>query len=206
MCNVSVCTHPQVDLVFVLDASGSVKADNFDKMKDFVKNFLSDADVDGGSVRVGVNVYSTGSKIEFNLNEHDKKDDMFKAIDAIKYQAGWTNTASGLEKMRKKMFTFAAGDRPNVDNVAIVLTDGQSNINAKNTIPKADKARNEGIHIYAIGIGLSDTKELEGIANKPSRDNQFAIDDFDELDGLEKQVFAAVCGKINVVFVKYYLL
>ena len=198
-----MCKQAEVDIVFVLDASGSVKSENFDKMKDFVKNFLSDADIDGGSVRVGINVYSTGSTVEFNLNTYPTKAAMFTAIDAIHYQKGYTNTASGLESMRSEMFTVASGDRPDVDNIAIVITDGQSNRNSKKTIPKADKARNEGIHIYAIGVGLSDTKELEGIANKPAADNKFTIDDFDQLNGLEKQVFEAVCGKTCIYLLHY---
>ena len=182
-------------MVFVIDASGSVKQENFDKIINFIKNFLENADIDGGHVRVGVNVYSTGSVIEFNLNTYNNKGDLFNAIDALHYQKGWTNTASALKDMREIMFTEANGDRPDVDNVAIVLTDGQSNRNSKKTIPYADAARNEGIHIYGIGVGLKETEELKGISNKPVSENMFTIDNFDELDGLEKRVFAAVCGK-----------
>lgn len=44
----------------------------------------------------------------------------------IPYIRGSTNTGLALEMMRKDMFDHRRGDRPNVDNVCIVITDGDS--------------------------------------------------------------------------------
>merc|ERR1719305_1090246 len=68
------CKTAKVDLVFVLDSSGSVTAKNFEKVKGFVKDFLKDADIDNDAVRVGVNVYSSLSTVSFNLNTYSSKD------------------------------------------------------------------------------------------------------------------------------------
>ena len=179
-------------MVFVLDASGSVHLENFEKMKNFTKNLLSGAaNIDGGKVRVGMNVYSTDSIVEFHLKDYKNKNDIFDAIDALHYQAGGTYTGVALKRVSSEMFTVANGDRPDVNNIAFVVTDGQS---TDDPIPVADALRDH-IKIYAVGIGLDDTTELEGIAHKPAKDNVFTIDDFDKLEGLEKQVFAAICGK-----------
>jgi hypothetical protein len=43
--------------------------------------------------------------------------------------------------MRTEMFTARHGDRPEADNVAIVMTDGVSNINQYRTVPEADECR-----------------------------------------------------------------
>jgi hypothetical protein len=43
--------------------------------------------------------------------------------------------------MRTEMFTARHGDRPEADNVAIVMTDGVSNINQYKTVPEADECR-----------------------------------------------------------------
>ena len=85
------------------------------------------------------------------------------------------------------------GDRDDAANIAIVITDGVSNINARRTIPEAESARDIGIHIYSVGIGLTDTRELYGIASAPAEDNTFAVNDFDELVGLEKRIFSQIC-------------
>ncbi|XP_076459446.1 LOW QUALITY PROTEIN: uncharacterized protein LOC143292771 [Babylonia areolata] len=190
---ISGCDKAEVDLVFVLDASTSVTEPNFQLMKDFIKDFLFIADIDSGNVRVGVVTYSTEDYIEFHLNRYSTKADVFTAMDNIPYRYGSTNTADALNTMRTEMFNPGNGERANVPNIAIVVTDGVSNINSRQTIPEAEQARAEGIHIYAIGIGLTDTTELDGIASKPVEENRFAVQEFSELRSLRDQVFAAFC-------------
>jgi uncharacterized protein with von Willebrand factor type A (vWA) domain len=163
-------------------------------MKDFIKYFLYNAAIDNGNVRVGIIIYSTDDHLQFNLNAYQDKLNMFDAIEAIPYIHGSTNTADALKTMRTEMFTPANGDRPDIPNVAIVVTDGVSNINSRRTIPEAEQARAEGIHIYAIGIGLTDTVELDGIASKPVDDNRFNVKEFSELRDLRSKVFAALCA------------
>ncbi len=167
-------------------------------MKDFMKDFLFQSDIDNGNVRVGVIIYSTEDYVQFQLNTHKTKAAVFSAIEAIPYRFGSTNTADGLKTMRTVMFTAENGDRPGVDNIAIVVTDGVSNINNKRTIPEAEEARAQGIHIYAIGIGLTETKELDGIASKPVEENTFFVQDFSELVELRDKVFSAMCKFSNL--------
>lgn len=162
-------------------------------MKDFVKDFLFEADIDGGNVRVGVIIYSTDDHVQFQMNTYNTKADVYNAIDDMPYRHGSTNTADALNTMRTQMFTQANGDRPNVSNICIVVTDGVSNINSRRTIPEAEQARADGIHIYAIGIGLLDTKELDGIASKPIEENRFAVQEFTELRDLRHKVFSSLC-------------
>ncbi|KAL3854705.1 hypothetical protein ACJMK2_013963 [Sinanodonta woodiana] len=200
------CGLAKVDLVIVLDASTSVTEPNYKKMLSFCKDFLKDADIDSGSVRVGIVIYSTDVQIQFHLNEHSTKDAVFKAVDKIPYIYGSTNTADALQTMRMKMYTEDNGDRSDVRNVALVMTDGISNINARRTIPEAELARTLGIHIYAIGIGLSDTKELDAIATPPARENSFAVLDFNELAGLAVRMYSSICpacslSKVDLVFI-----
>ena len=188
------CNDALVDMVFVVDASTSVTEYNFLVMKDFIKDFLFNANIDDGNVRVGIIIYSTEDYLQFHLNEHKDKLALFTAIDDIPYRYGSTNTADALNTMRTQMYTEANGDRPGVPNVAIVITDGVSNINSRRTIPEAEQARAEGIHIYAIGIGLTDTTELEGIASKPVDENLFSVKEFSELRNLRSKVFTALCA------------
>ena len=75
----------------------------------------------------------------------------------------------------------------------MIITDGVSNINYRRTVPEAEQSRDVGVHIYAVGIGLTDTRELDAMASSPASDNSFAVNDFDELSGLERRIFAAIC-------------
>ena len=180
-------------MVFVLDASTSVTEPNFKLMLEFLKDFLQVADIDRGNVRVGIVIYSTEVHIQFQMNQYNTKQQVFNAIDNIPYRFGSTNTADGLQTMHDEMFTRRNGDRPNVDNICILLTDGVSNINSRRTVPEAVAARNKNIHIYVIGIGLTDTREVDKIATPPIEENRFIVQEFDELVALRDKVFSSLC-------------
>ncbi|CAG2211146.1 unnamed protein product [Mytilus edulis] len=173
----------KVDLVIILDSSTSVREENYDKMKHFTKDLLVNSDIDGGNVRVGAASFSMRGFINFQLKDYRTKNDVFNALDKIQYIVGSTNTADAIRLMRVDTFTADNGDRPDVKNIAIIITDGVSNVNAETTIPEAEKARDVGIHIYAIGIGLSNLTELHGIASVPAKDNSLDVQSFDELKG-----------------------
>jgi len=48
-------------------------------------------------------------------------------VSALRYTAGRTNTGGALAHVRTVMLQPAAGDRPNVPNVVVLLTDGGAN-------------------------------------------------------------------------------
>ncbi|XP_021375374.1 cartilage matrix protein-like [Mizuhopecten yessoensis] len=173
--------------------STSVGYKNFHKVLEFLEAFLFHDDIDSGTVRVGVVGYSSDANVEFFLNQYSTTDTLYKAIDNIQYMLGNTNTAAGLRVTRSAMFTVDHGDRPDAENIAIIVTDGVSNVNSRNTIPEAEMMRNSGIKIYAIGVGLVETQELTEIASKPIEDHLFLADDFSGLNNLHDQVLDSFC-------------
>ncbi|VDI12322.1 Hypothetical predicted protein [Mytilus galloprovincialis] len=191
--NNKTCGQSEIDIVIMLDSSTSVGNDNYTKMTNFCKAFLKHADIDSGNIRVGVLSYSTFVHVEFHLNDCNATPDIMEAIGAIRYRSGATNTADGLKIMRTQMFTVPNGDRNGVTNKLLILTDGVSNINPLNTIPEAEQARADGIHIYTIGIGLKDNQELYAMASVPAAENSFSLQDFDELAGLSDSLFNDIC-------------
>ncbi|XP_045179088.2 cartilage matrix protein-like [Mercenaria mercenaria] len=193
------CGLAKTDLVFILDSSTSVTEENFVRMLQFCKDIINSADTDGGSVRVGAMTFGSVTEVQFNLNSFSKKHYLFDAIDEMTRVSGNSNVADAIRAARKRMFTLENGDRPDAENVIMLLTDGLSNINSQLTIPEAKFAHLQGIHIYAIGIGLSDTREIEGIASEPWQENSFSIRNFEELSDLSESLYMSECqGKHNV--------
>ena len=187
------CHAAMADIVFLVDSSTSVSETNFKKIINFIKHFLTEADIDRGAVRVGVAIYSTSVYVQFDLNDYSTKEEIFDALDKIKYRYGSTNIAHAFRVMRTKMFTIENGDRPEIKNIGIIITDGVSNIEHYETVPQAHLAQDAGIHIYAIGVGLAETTELERISSSPSEENTFVVQNFDELDVLMYKVFEQFC-------------
>ncbi|KAK7450507.1 hypothetical protein BaRGS_00039938 [Batillaria attramentaria] len=82
----------QADIVFVMDASGSVGASNFARLKVFVQDLVNDFDIGSNTIRVGVEKYESKSYTEFNLNAYYVKSTMVSVIGNIYYSRGGTNT------------------------------------------------------------------------------------------------------------------
>ena len=70
--------------------------------------------------------------------------------------------------MHREQFTAPRGDRPNVPNIAIVITDGHSNVYSNRTIPEAEAARASGVFIYSIGVTNNiNEEEVKGMSSMP---------------------------------------
>jgi len=96
-------------------------------MKEFLSQLVSRLDIDSGNTRVGLVTFSDDVGTSFNLNDHSSVASLQSAISAVNYSGGNTNTAAALAYVRTTMVTSAAGDRSNISDVVLVLTDGGSN-------------------------------------------------------------------------------
>ncbi len=102
-----------MDLVFVLDNSGSVGATNFDKVRDFVKGVIDFFIIGVNDTHVSVVTYETDTHIEFNLVKYFTKNELRNAVDDIKYHGFLTYTGEALNTVRQKVFNASAGMRTN---------------------------------------------------------------------------------------------
>ena len=114
------------DIIFVVDESGSIGATNFDLMKNFLSRLVSRLGIESGNTRVGLITYSSDIGSGFNLSDYQTIASVQSAILSLHYRGGGTDTARALAYVRTTMLTSAAGDRGNVSNVVVVLTDGHS--------------------------------------------------------------------------------
>lgn len=187
-----VCTS-RGDVIFVMDSSGSVGKTNFETMKSFVVEICKRLDIDSGNVQVGVATFSSDVTLQFHLNAKNSLSGVTSAVQAINYTRGTTNTGSALELLYTSMFTPANGDRPNINNVGLVLTDGGSN-DKEHTQTHAAATKDAGHTMLALGIGnWVDQTELNGIASHPPTDNTFNVETFADLDSVVDTVTSLIC-------------
>ena len=93
---VPVCAA-KADILFILDSSGSIGQANYDKMMTFVKDVVSKFDVGPNKIRVGAEIFSDRTYIQFNLNKYNTQANVLKAFDHIPYKRGTTNTGQALK-------------------------------------------------------------------------------------------------------------
>lgn len=144
--------NSKADIAFLVDSSSSVNRENFQKVLSFIADLLEDADIDRKrEIRVGLITYSSDVTINFNLGQHKRKRDLINETVNAPYTEGSTNTADAILAMRTEVFNTKNGDRKRIPNVAVVVTDGISNLNSDRTVTEAIRAQAAGIHIFAIG-------------------------------------------------------
>ncbi|CAH1263718.1 COL21A1 [Branchiostoma lanceolatum] len=83
-----------VDLVFLLDASGSIGWFDFQVTKNFVKTTTSDFQIGPKNTQVDVVQYEDWPREEFPLNRFATLDELLPVIDNVPYLGGGTQTAA----------------------------------------------------------------------------------------------------------------
>jgi hypothetical protein len=196
------------DIVFVLDSSGSIRDqnpadgsyDNWQLLLEFMVKMVDKLNVGSNHVRIGAVKFSTEAESVFHLNQYTDKTSLITAIRRIKYMGGHTNTAGGIRIMNNEEFTIGNGDRSNVQNIAIVITDGESTRDVENTIPEAIQARNRGIKIYSVGITKNiNEDELRKISSQPQlvNENYFKAADFRSLEKVAVAITSNACDNVD---------
>ena len=159
------CSIAGIDLMFVLDSSGSIGTSNFRVIRNFVNTFVNTLEIGPTRSQVGVIVFSSNAYIQFNLSSYSNRNSLTVAVNNIQYVGGGTNTADALTLLARQGFVGARPIDEGVPRVAIVVTDGMSN-NATATIIAAELLRQDkSITTYAVGIGGANMEELNNIAS-----------------------------------------
>ena len=164
------CTR-QMDIVFILDVSGSVE-EEYRTSVAFTRTVVAGLDVASGAVRIGAIAFSTAINGQFFMNQNiGKQSGVINSLDFY-YVGGTTNTPLALTEVRNNHFTSSRGDRPGVDNIAILVTDGYSNVNEAQTVPLSEQLRNNGVTFYCVAVGESpQMSEVNDMVSQPTDDH-----------------------------------
>jgi hypothetical protein len=187
-CGVLGCPSSLVDLVVVLDSSGSIEdpfaggaVGNFQQIKNFIESLAIALNSRGGigpnGNQIGLVKFGNSATNIFYLNDFSSLAAVSSAIQAVTYEPENTNTAAGLAQMRTVQFTLANGDRPDVPNVCLLLTDGGSTVNVGSTISEARAAQNQNITVLTVGVSqnvrnnATARQEVIDMSQQPPREN-----------------------------------
>ncbi|KAF4107026.1 integrin alpha-M-like [Onychostoma macrolepis] len=177
----------QIDIAFLLDGSGSVRANNFETMKTFVTNVMKR--FTERDAQFAIAQYSRGCTIHYDFNRLKIQDAWEDKVTGIQYQRGdSTFTATAIIKLVNDLFKPAVGSRLSAKKVLVVITDGASH--DRNLLKDAAiQAEAKYITRFAIGVGNafndnSAKAELNTIASDPDTDHVFEVTDFNALNNI----------------------
>ena len=98
--------------------------------------------------------------------------------------------------MRDVQFTANPGDRSDVQNIVVVITDGESNIDQATTLTEAQTVQDAGITMYSIGVNNAvDMAEVSGMSSQPRvlNQNYWLVVDFASLNAVADDIASAIC-------------
>ncbi|KAK6188180.1 hypothetical protein SNE40_004416 [Patella caerulea] len=193
------CVENAVDMVFVVDSSSSIWPGNYELyVKPFIKDVVNMFDVGPGEndTRVGIVTFNNDYHLQFHLNKFLSKESVMKGIEGIRFTTGNTYTNKALQYATSTMYTPEHGSRSNVQNVMIILTDGESD-KPELTRAAANQAKAAGINIFSIGVGTKvKVTELNDMASEPSESFVFELDDFQSLESIRNPFSKRTCAVI----------
>ncbi len=181
-----------VDVVFLTDVSDSI-SNSLNRVNDFLVSVSQELVISSNDARVGIATYSASATTRLNLNAGTSRSrvaDVFR--NQVVGSGARTNTAGGIEHVYTRMFTESLGDREDVPNVLVLMSDGRSD-DFNEAIRQANLAKSRGVEIITISISPDDNlRELSALATNPNS-GVLSVTDVNNLVSLVNRLVTQIC-------------
>ncbi|XP_060931013.1 integrin alpha-M-like [Limanda limanda] len=190
------CTKKTVDLVFLVDGSGSMTGTEFRKSKDFIVDIM--ASLKNTSIKFSAVQFSSKHRTVFDFNDYQDGSALEKLMKEP-HMEDQTNTHGALEFVMINIFeNLTAGASPDAIKVLVMITDGNPSDRDKGIIKKYDEKQ---IIRFVIGVKDFSLERFTAIASKPAEDYVFPIENYNGLEGIlekfQKRIFKMEGGDLK---------
>ncbi|XP_058857663.1 integrin alpha-E-like isoform X2 [Acipenser ruthenus] len=187
------------EFAFVLDGSGSIEADDFQRAKDFISNMMTNIWENCFSCGFAIVQYGEEIQTELTLNENNDTESVLKKVQDIKQLGMVTKTASAIQHVLDHIFIEEKGSQKNARKIIIVITDGDIFRDPLDIEDVMKSPKMTNVTRFAIGVGKEfeslKTKELlHKIASEPDEEHVFKLDNYAALDGLLALLEKSITG------------
>ncbi|EFP02640.1 hypothetical protein CRE_02342 [Caenorhabditis remanei] len=118
----------RTDILFLLDSSDNFNEQRFHRAIKLIGETVSKFNNFGADgVQVSLVQYNDEPYLEFSLRKHNCKKHLLDDIADTEFMTGGSQLNKALEKVSQFAFTKKRGDRPDAENILIIVTDGQYN-------------------------------------------------------------------------------
>ncbi|XP_015850503.2 collagen alpha-1(XX) chain isoform X2 [Peromyscus maniculatus bairdii] len=189
------CTPPTpTDIIFLVDGSWSIGHSHFQQVKDFLASIITPFEIGPDKVQVGLTQYSGAPQTEWDLKSFHTKEQVLAAVHSLRYRGGNTFTGLALTHVLGQNLKPAAGARPEVAKVLILVTDGKSQDDVRTA---ARILKDQDIDVFVVGVKNADEAELKLLASQPLDITVHNVLDFPQLATLAALLSRLICQKIQ---------
>ncbi|XP_044194433.1 collagen alpha-1(XII) chain-like [Thunnus albacares] len=184
----------KADIVLLVDESGSISPENFAIIRSFLTQIINNFDIGPDKVQIGLVQYSDDPKTKWQLNTHQTKQSLLKAIATLRQRGGGTNTGKALNYILHNNFKHNVGMCADSHKSAILITDGESQDNVSLA---SQHLRDTGIEVYAVGVGNANEDELRVITSDPIKNHVYTLSHFSSLLDIVNNLTINICNSTN---------
>jgi hypothetical protein len=148
-----------VDIMLVLDESGSVSANEFQQQTNFLESFVASRPVGEQATKFGVVTIGAMSRLLHGLSGITPQ--ILNVIDQAVQAGGQSCIACAVQAAHNELLV---NGRPGVAKMVVMLTDGVNNVPLPNLTAAVQAARNDGVLFLTIGVGSVSQMGLTNIA------------------------------------------
>ncbi|KAH9505510.1 Collagen alpha-5(VI) chain [Bulinus truncatus] len=185
----------RADIIFVLDASSSIKKENWIYQTKFAAEVTQAFAIGPDDVQFSTLIFNSDVTKIHDLNTYSDKKALYNTIYNIPYPISTgTYTYRAFRKIREDgLFTAKYGGR-NIRRIVIVMTDGESSDRVKTT-DEAALLKKDGVIILTVGIGSAiNMVELRDMASDPEK-NVFVAGSYELLNVIKNSLLTITCEK-----------
>ena len=204
--------NAKADICFIVDASTSItyyntqdeSSDNWALQLEFLTRIVDRFTVSPNDVRIGAVVFSEDAELAFKLSNFSDAETVKREIFKMKYLNQSTNTADAFKVTGDECFKFSNGDRHNIPNLAILISDGRPEPDENRRVPaalaEAEALKDKNATLLTIGVtDRIDADFLRSVSSAPQIEGQnyFLAPDFKYLGTIQEAVVEGSCEPIT---------
>ncbi|XP_023698438.2 integrin alpha-E [Paramormyrops kingsleyae] len=186
------------EIAFVLDGSGSIDSEDFEKAKKFICDIMKKVWESCFSCNFAVVQYGDVVQPELLLSENAESEKALMKVQNIKQIGKVTITASAINYVLEHVFVPENGSKEYSRKIIIVLTDGEITEDKMDLATVLHSPKMKDITRFAIGVGEATRgkgqNELQQIALEPHDKHLFMVDKYDALEDYLQQLETSIIG------------
>lgn len=190
------CDHKKLDVCMIVDASVSVRVPNYVRVKTFLTQFVHYFPT---NTHFSLITYARNATLrcKFSDQQCQNAESTHDLIADIPDKLAWgTRTDRALIVADKIVFKPENGDRPDAENLVMVLTDGRTNRGSasfNDTIPPLREGKNATVLAFGVGPSIREL-DLNEIAGEKK---WFYVERFDQMKERIPDILHAACNETS---------
>lgn len=184
-----VACHIQAEIMFVLDASGSMQDEwesgtRFKKLKAVARGMVQDITLSDTGIRIGIISFSEGNTLEQILSSNRGQ-----IISSINTMKTGINTYYG-QALDASVAHLNSRSRPGANQVVVFMSDGRNDDPDSSIISRTKTMKSNGIRIYTVGI-TDEAKDVDTLKKMYGNGGRYAhASSESDLDGIADSIVA----------------